>query len=277
MKKFIETAETSRPADARLFVMSVAKAFRVLETFAEPNAELSLTEISDRSGIGRSAAQRILYTLTSIGYLVQDQQHRQYRLSPKLFALTRSYAKTDLLRAEASDILKDANRRCEETINLTILDGTEVVYVLRFPSKHVVSVNLTVGTRLPAFCTAPGRALLAHVSEEKADAILSSSDLEKRTEMTEIRIERLRRILRQVRRDGYAISNQEAFVGDISVAAPVFDESGDAVAAVNIAVPYPRWAVEQAKAKLKPLVVETAAQVTQALGGRSGQTRGGRQ
>lgn len=265
MSRVGEPAESSKITTAGLFVASVAKAFRVLETFAEPKSKLSLTEVAERSGIGRSAAQRILYTLSSIGYLVQDSQDRNYRLSPKLLALTRSYAMTDLLQAKARDVLESANRQCEETINLTVLDDTEVVYVLRFPSKHVVSVNLTVGTRLPAFCTAPGRVLLANISETKAETILSRSDLTKRTETTEVRLDRLRRILREVRRNGYAISNQEAFVGDISVAAPVFDNSGAVVAAVNIAVAYPRWSVDEAKSQLTPLVVETAAQVTQAL------------
>lgn len=254
-----------RGPSAGLFIASVAKAFQVLEAFAEPKLELSLTDIAERTDIGRSAAQRILYTLSSIGYLVQDQRNRRYRLAPKLLELTRFYATTDRLREKAQAILERANQECEETINLTILEGTDVVYISRFPSKHIVSVNLTVGVRLPAFCTAPGRAILANLGDASADEILARSHLEKMTEMTETRPDKLRRILRDVRRSGYALSNQEGFVGDISVAAPVFDENGTVVAAVNIAVAYPRWTVSQVKTQLAPLVIQTAAEVTNAL------------
>jgi IclR family transcriptional regulator, pca regulon regulatory protein len=252
---------------AGLFVASVGKAFRVLETFTAAKSELSLTQVAERSGIGRSAAQRFLYTLTSLGYLNQDAHSRQYRLSSKLLVLTQAYASTDLLRQKASAILEEANRQCEETINLTVLDGTEVVYILRFPSKHAVSVNLTVGTRLPAFCTAPGRAILAHLDKDDAEAVLAASRLSKLTDATEVRRDRLRRILLGVRLRGYALSNQEAFVGDISVAAPVFDERRRAIAAVNIAVPFPRWSVGQVQRKLTPFVKDVAERVTGVLSG----------
>ena len=96
-----------------------------------------------------------------------------------------SFVRADVLKEKAHAILEEANRRCEETINLTVLDGADVAYILRFPSKHVVSVNLTVGTRLPAFCTAPGRVLLAHMDRSEVDLVLAKSDLAKRTELTE--------------------------------------------------------------------------------------------
>lgn len=269
MREMMETTEheQGKLASAGLFIASVGKAFQVLETFAEPESELSLTEVSDRCNVGRSAVQRILFTLTSIGYLIQDQQSRRYRLSPKILALTRSYATADRLRAKAQDVLERVNRECEETVNLTILDDTEVVYVSRLPSKHIVSVNLSVGVRLPAFATAPGRAILANLSEKRVDEILAKSNLVKMTEATETRIDKLKRILRDVKRNGYALSNQEGFVGDISVAAPVFDESGTIVAAINIAVASPRWKLKEVRAKLVPLVMDAAAQVTTALAG----------
>ncbi|MDP4026586.1 IclR family transcriptional regulator C-terminal domain-containing protein [Methylobacterium sp. NEAU 140] len=250
-------------ASTGLFVASVAKAFRVLETFSTARSELSLTEVAQRTGIGRSATQRSLHTLAALGYLTQELQGRQYRLSSKLLKLAQSYSSIDALREQASPVLEAANATCEETINLTVLEGAEVVYVLRFPSKHVVSVNLTVGTRLPAFCTAPGRAILAFMQVGEADAILASSRLVKITETTEIRIDRLRKLLKDVRSSGFALSNQEAFVGDISLAAPVLDRDGRPMAAVNIAVPFPRWSVADAKTQLTPLVMATAAKISE--------------
>jgi IclR family pca regulon transcriptional regulator len=249
-----------------LFVASVQKAFRVLEALSEATTELGLSEVAARTGIGRSAAQRFLYTLQTLGYLTQDPVSKGYRLSSKLLALSGSYVRTDILRVKAHPILEEANRRCEETINLTVLDGTDVVYILRFPSKHVVSVNLTVGTRLPAFCTAPGRVLLAQMERAKVDHVLARSQLIKRTETTETDPRRLHEILAQVRRQGYALSNQEAFVGDISIAAPIFDEQGQVAAAVNVAVPFPRWSIAKAKRQLIPVVKEVGKSVSAALG-----------
>ena len=252
--------------DSGLFVASVEKAFRVLDAISDSNTELGLSEVAARTGIGKSAAQRFLHTLHALGYLSQDAVSKGYRLSSKVLSLSGSYVRADVLKDKAHSILEDANRRCEETINLTILDGTEVTYILRFPSKHVVSVNLTVGTRLPAFCTAPGRVLLAHTDPGEVDRILAKSALTKRTELTETDPRRLREILSLVRRQGYALSNQEAFVGDISMAAAVFDDEGQVAAAVNIAVPFPRWSVAKARRQLVPVVKEVAKAVSTALG-----------
>ncbi|WJR80316.1 IclR family transcriptional regulator C-terminal domain-containing protein [Bradyrhizobium sp. NP1] len=248
-----------------MFVASVEKAFRVLDVFKATKSELGLSEVAAKSGIGKSAAQRFLYTLQTLGYLTQNPASKTFRLSSKLFELSASYVPENLLREKAEPVLEEANRRCEETLNLTILDGTDVTYILRFPSKHVVSVNLTVGTRLPAFCTAPGRILLAHAEAGTVEAALDKSQLVRRTEHTEIDPAKLREILKQVRRQGYSFCNQEAFLGDISIAAPVVNSSGDVVAAVNVAVPYPRWSIAKAQRQLVPVIKDVAEGVSAAL------------
>ena len=165
-----------------LFVASVEKAFRVLDAISDAKSELGLSEVAARTGIGKSAAQRFLYTLQALGYLNQDAVSKGIACHPSCWLCRVRTSRADALKEKAHAILEEANRRCEETINLTVLDGTEVTYILRFPSKHVVSVNLTVGTRLPAFCTAPGRVLLAHMERSNVDLVFARSDLTKRTE-----------------------------------------------------------------------------------------------
>lgn len=251
--------------DSGLFVASVEKAFRVLDLFKASRAELGLSEVAAMSGIGKSAAQRFLHTLQMLGYLNQNPTTKTFRLSSKLFELSASYVPENLLREKAEVVLEIANRKCEETLNLTILDGTEVTYIVRFPSKHVVSVNLAVGTKLPAFCTAPGRALLAYAEPSLVDAALAKPLLVRRTELTETEPAKLREILKQVKRQGYALCNQEAFVGDISVAAPVMKGEGQVVAAVNVAVPFPRWSVAKAQRQLVPLIRDVAKDLSAAL------------
>ncbi|MBR8167921.1 helix-turn-helix domain-containing protein [Burkholderia cenocepacia] len=264
--------EDSPGRDNGLYVASVEKAFKVLTVFSDSSAELGLTDVAARCGLGKSATQRFLHTLHVLGYLNQNPANKMFSLSAKLLALSRAYLASDVLRQRAEGILAQANDLCEETINLTILDDVSVVYILRFPSKHIVSVNLSVGTRLPAFCTAPGRVLLAAKAPDERDEALRRSDLKSYTDKTEVSPMRLRNLLATVREQGFALSDQETFLGDISVAAPVFDESGNVLAAINIAVPSPRWNVERVQEELAPFVVETAHKVSVAMGWRGGQT-----
>ncbi|MBN9043399.1 MAG: hypothetical protein BGP05_10805 [Rhizobiales bacterium 62-47] len=252
-------------SESGLFVASVEKAFRVLDLFKASRAELGLSEVAAKSGIGKSAAQRFLYTLQMLGYLTQNPTTKTFRLSSKLFELSASYIPEQLLREKAELVLAKANRECEETINLTILDGTDVTYIVRFLSKHVVSVNFAVGTKLPAFCTAPGRAILAYAESRIVDAALARPLLVRRTEFTETDPGKLHQILKQVKRQGYALADQEAFIGDISVAAPVMNGAGQVVGAINIAVPFPRWSVTRAQRLLVPVVKNVAKEVSEAL------------
>lgn len=257
-------------ADDALFIGSVSKAFSVLEVLTKARRPLRLGEIAEGTGIGRSAAQRFTFTLRSLGYLTQDPETKAYSLTARALELSVAYLDSKPVRRLAAPLLAAANNECRETINLTELEGNEVVYVVRYASHHAVSVDLAVGARLPAFCTAPGRAILAFRDRGLLDRILKESELKKLTPKTEINPGRIRRIVETAREQGFSISDQETFVGDISTAAPVLDSQGEAVAAVNIAVPYPRWSLKEVRDTLTPIVVKTAEAVTAALHGASG-------
>lgn len=259
-----DTLETSG-GKSDLFVSSVEKAFKVLELYAETQTEMGLSDVTQHTGMGKSAAQRSLYTLCALGYLTQDLQTKAFRLSEKVLRLVGTPPDIENLKAKAKPILEQANVHYEETINLTLLEGTDVVYVLRFPSKHVLSVDISLGSKLPAFCTAPGRVLLAGMAEDEWKNILDHSDLMKHTVHTVTNRMKLETIIRKARKDGFAISDQESFVGDISIAAPVYDANRRVVAAVNMAVPYPRWEVSDVLMRLKPAVVECAERISLVL------------
>ncbi|HLI10315.1 MAG TPA: IclR family transcriptional regulator C-terminal domain-containing protein [Alphaproteobacteria bacterium] len=252
--------------DNNLYVASVEKAFRVLDVLNEVGKPLGLSEIVPLTGLGKSATQRFVFTLRTLGYVNQDPLSKAYSLSTKMLEFGRAYLSADAIREKVAPLLAAANRQSEETVNLSVLDRDEVVYVLRYPSRHAVSVDLSVGSRLPAFCTAPGRAILAHLEPSEADRILEGSRREKRTEFTVTGKHALKTILAEVRSRGFCINNQEAFIGDISIASPVFNHMGKVVAAVNIAVPWPRWSVERVEQRLVPVVVETARRASHTLG-----------
>lgn len=252
--------------DRRLFVGGVDKGLQVLRAFYDRPMPLSLTDIAAVTGMGRSAAQRFLYTLKALGYLRQNPSTKRYTLSAKVLDFGFAYLRNDSLVEKAFTYLLDASKRTDETVNLTELDGTEVIYVSRFPSRKVISVDIILGARLPVYCTAPGRAMLSQMAPPEAEAIIARSDLVARTAFTEVAPARIMKRVEEARRLGYALSNQESYVGDISVASPVRDHAGRVLAAVNIAVPHPRWSLTAVERELAPVVIETARAISKALG-----------
>lgn len=266
MSKSTPSPDEKGEAENDLYVASVEKAFRVLDVLNKSGHPISQSEMVPLTGLGKSGTQRFLFTLRALGYINQNPETKAYSLSSKMLEFGRGYLGADAIREKAASFLEAANRESGETCNLTILDRNEVVYILRFPSRHVVSVDLSVGSRLPAYCTAPGRAILAYLPKHESDRILDNSNLEKRTEFTTTAKTSLRTILERVRDQGFCLSNQEAFIGDISVAAPIFEHTGKVVAAVNIAVPWPRWTVENVEQEIVPIVKDAARRTTEALG-----------
>ena len=145
----------------RFFVQSVEKAAGVLSVFTGEQPTLSLSEIARKSGLDMSAAQRFVYTLRVIGLISRDESTRRYRLTPKLLHFGYSYLRSSDLVNRCSPHVLELNNRSSETTNLTVLDGAEIVFVMRLLSRHVANFDTIVGSRLPAYCTAPGLAMLA--------------------------------------------------------------------------------------------------------------------
>ncbi len=242
----------------RLFIASIGKCFGVLEALNHAGRPLTLTELSLESGLDRSAVQRITHTLRRLGYLRQTPDTRQWSLGTRLLEFGHTVLVADRLRECAWPYIETLNQQCGETVNLMELEGTEIVYVARLPSRHAVSVDLHVGSRLPAFCTAAGRAILSRLRESEALAIIDSAPRKAMTSRTVTEPDGLLRLLARARRDGYAVNDQEAFLGDLSVSAAILDRAGRPVGAINIAVPTPRWSRASLERELAPRVVETA-------------------
>ena len=253
--------------ESALFVGSIARCFHVLEALNAAARAVSLTELAALAGVPRGAVQRITHTLKTLGYLRQHPRTRAYTLSGRMLEFGHTVLATDRLRERAYPVLEALNRSTGETVNLMEMEGDEIVYVARFPSVHAVSVDLHVGSRLPAFCTAAGRAMLARLDPAVATARLARMRRKPMTPRTVTDVAELKRRLADARRLGYALNDQEAFVGDISVAAPLVDADGETVGAINIAVPSPRWRVEDVRRKLAPQVVAKARDISAELGG----------
>jgi DNA-binding IclR family transcriptional regulator len=248
-------------ADSPLYMSSLAKCFQVLEALNTAGRAVGLTELAQLAGLDRSGVQRITHTLRVLGYLRQDPASKAFRLSGRMLEFGHTVLATNVVRGRAQPHLEALNKRTGETVNLMELEGDEIVYVSRFPSLHAVSVDLHVGSRLPAFCTAAGRAILSHMDPAEAIARLKGARRVAMTKLTITDLQGLRKALQVARELGYALNDQEAFVGDISVAAPLLDPSDRPLAAVNIAVPSPRWQLEEVLARLVPALLKTTAAI----------------
>jgi DNA-binding IclR family transcriptional regulator len=261
-----ETRRQYQPS--ALFVGSVEKGLRVLTAFDVARRPMRLGEIAGATRLDMSAAQRFTATLESLGFLRKDE-FKRYHVTFKVFQLGFAYLQSETSIDTAMPFLEEAHRACEESVNFTQIDGTDVVWVVRLPSLHAVSADMSVGTRLPAYCTAPGRAILAHLPPVQALDILQRSNRARLTPHTKTDLGKILEAIETARRDGVAIASEECFIGDLSTAAPVFDGAGQVLGAVNIAVPASRWTLEQVRARLSPLIARTAAKISDAQRARA--------
>ncbi|MGI4858239.1 MAG: IclR family transcriptional regulator [Janthinobacterium lividum] len=254
--------DAERPARSSLFVASTEKAFQVMHAFDGPNRHMTLGDIARASGLDRSATQRVVYTLETLGYLRRIPESRLYGLTPKVLQFSYNYVRANELIDKASPYLLDISRRLGETTNLHELDGHQVVFVARFPGQHLVNIDIVVGSRLPAMFTASGIAIMSRLSEGRCREILARTPLDRITPYTETDPEKLLERVRKVARRGYAVIENETVLGDISVAAPVTDHGGIGVAAINISVPTSRWSLERVEADLAKHVQVAATSIS---------------
>jgi IclR family pca regulon transcriptional regulator len=262
---WMSTEKQKNAEESRLFVGSIAKCFQVLETLNKAGQPVGLLELAELSKLDRSSVQRITHTLRTLGYLKQDPANRAFGLSGRLLEFSHTILAYNRVREAANPHMERLSRRTGETVNLIELVGEDIVYVARFPSQHAVSVDIHIGSRLPAFCTAAGRAVLSRYSEDEIRVRIGVKQRKAWTEHTVTDTPSLLALISKARFDGYAVNDQETFIGDISIAAPLTDASGRPVAAVNIAAPVPRWTVEQAEKELAPHLLSTVAKINREL------------
>jgi IclR family pca regulon transcriptional regulator len=243
-----EEPNKTRATRSSLFVGSTEKAFQVLHAFDGPSRHMTLVDIARVSGLDRSAAQRLVHTLEALGYLYRVPETRNYGLTTKVLQFSYNYVRANELIDKASPYLLDISRRLGETTNLLELDGHEIVFV----------------ARLPAMFTAAGIAILSRLSDERVREILAQTPLDPLTHYTETHPDKLLERVRKVARRGYAVIENETVLGDISVAAPVTDHGGMAVAAINISVPTSRWSIERVEAELAQHVQVAATSISKA-------------
>jgi len=256
------SAQAADPSASSLYVQSVEKAMKVLTAFDGSKRQLSLSEISSFTALDMSATQRFTYTLAALGYLFKDPDSRKYELSPRLLDFTYHYLTSNDLVSRATPYLQQLGSETEEATNLTVLDDTDIVFVLRIVSRNVFNAHVITGSRLPAYCTAPGLAILATLPDGEIDDILSRTNLVPYTASTVYQPRKIKERLVQIRKQGYAHAEDEYFVSDISTAAAITNAHGRGIGAVNIAVARSRWRADRDEKRFAYLVISTASAIS---------------
>ncbi|MDQ0906275.1 IclR family pca regulon transcriptional regulator [Streptomyces canus] len=250
------------------FVRSLERGLAVIRAFDADHPELTLSEVARACGLTRAAARRFLLTLADLGYVRADG--RAYRLTPRVLELGYSYLSSFSLAQIAVPHLEQLVEDTRESSSLCVLDGDDTVYVARVPARRIMTAAITVGTRFPAHVTSVGRVILAHLPQEEIEARLAHVELTPLTARTLVSADLLRAELDRVRRQGYAVVDQELEEGLRSIAAPVRDRGGEVVAAVNIPVQAGRTTLAALRRDLLPPLLETVAGIEADLGMATG-------
>ena len=244
------------------FMTSLARGLMVVRAFTHKEPNLSIADVARITGLPRAVARRCLYTLMQLGYVGSDG--RAYFLRPKILALGYAYLSSTSLGSALQPYLEKVSETTHESCSVGVLEEDEVVYVARTATKRIMSVDLNVGSRLPAYCSAIGRALLAHLPEAELAGYLERVELSALTEHTVTGPDALRRSLELVRQKGFAFVDQELEIGLRSIAVPVRNVSGRVVAAMNVSAQAGRVGRKEMEERYLP-ILQSAAQEVSAL------------
>jgi IclR family transcriptional regulator, pca regulon regulatory protein len=233
------------------FMTSLARGLAVIQAFSQRRHHLTISQVSTTTGLSRAAVRRCLYTLAKLGFAGSDD-NRHFFLRPRILALGHSYISSMPLATAAQPVLEHISHLLHESCSIATLDGVEIVYIARANVTRIMSIDLGVGSRLPAFCTSMGRAILANLPPEELDSVLARVEFKRYTERTITNPAKLTQALRQIRRDGYSIIDQELEHGLRSMAVPIQNPSGKVVAALNIGAHAQRVSIQEMQTKFLP-------------------------
>lgn len=245
------------------FMTSLARGLIVVQAFTLQHPQMTISQLSQRTGLSRAAVRRCLYTLTKLGFAGSDDGSR-YSLRPRMLTLSHTFTASNNLATAAQPVLERMSAIYRESFSVATLDGQDIVYIARAngsDASRIMSVDLHIGSRLPAYCTSMGRILLAWLPPEQLETYLNQVVLTPHTTRTITSVERLRGLLRSTRRNGYALCDQEYEVGLRSVAVPVFAPTGRVVATLNLSGNAPRLSILEMQSRFLPPLRAAAAEL----------------
>jgi IclR family pca regulon transcriptional regulator len=247
------------------FMLSLARGLSAIRAFGEGKSELTVAEVAKLTGLPRASARRCLHTLTVLGYATTNADGR-YELTPAILTLGQAYSSSTNIARLAQPILERVSDTLNESSSVAVLDAEEIVYIARAATRRILSVNLSVGSRLPAACTSMGRVLVAGLGADARATFLDRATLRRYTEHTITDRQALAAELDTVARQGFAIVDQELEVGLRSCAVPIVRPDGVVVAAMNVGVHASRADAASLARDVLPMLRRAAGDISAALG-----------
>lgn len=256
-----ESATTLKPGDS--YVQSFARGLSVIRAFGADAPRQTLTEVARRCGLTRAGARRILLTLQTLGYV--RAEGRLFELTPKILDLGFAYISSQPLWQFAEPLVLQLSNDLKESSSISVMDGGDIVFVVRVPVRKVMNATLGIGSRLPAWSTAMGRVLLASMPIEERDKLIEQAELIPYTHRTVRSRDDLRAQVEQARRQHWALVDQELEDGVVSVAAPITGRDGKVVAAINLSTHANRTSPQLLVEQGLPRLQETAQSLSRLL------------
>ena len=243
------------------FMASLARGLEVIQAFTPQRRLLSISQISQKTGIPRAAVRRCLYTLGKLGF-VYAEDGKNFQLRPRILSLGHAWLASTPLARSAQPVLKHLSDMLNESCSIATLDGDDILYIARASSSRIMTIDLDIGSRLPAWSTSMGRVLLSYQPEEKLNDMLTRITMIRYTPQTISSVSKLRSELKAVRQQGYALNDQELEMGLRSLAVPLFNSQGQVEAALNVGVHAGQVSAAELLDRVLPELQKAASELT---------------
>lgn len=244
-------------------VRSLSNGLKVLESFADAEAAVTLSEVAKRTTLSRATARRMLHTLVHLGYAITDG--RYFTLTPKVLSLGLGFRPNNNLKDFIQPALQTLSAQLNESCSASILVNDEIIYIARVHTRRIMRMDLDVGTRLPAFATSMGRVLLSDLEDQELRRTLEDFERPQLTQATITEVDKLTAIIQKAHTDGYAIVDQELEAGLRSVSAPIRHPERGIIAALNVSVSAGLEPAEKSLHRVLPHLRKTATTVSEAV------------
>ncbi len=245
------------------FVQSLERGLAVIQAFGPDTPEMTISEVAEATGTTRATARRFLLTLEQLGHI--SSNGKKFSLTPHVLGLGYAYISSLEWWQSAQSPMEDVVHELQESCSAAVLDDRDIIYVARVSATRIMSINLGIGTRLPAHVTSLGRVLLSHQPPEVLDAYLANFVSQTYTERTKTRPADLREAIETVRLKGYALVDQELEIGLRSLAVPIYDRNGRILAALNVGTHAARTRLDEMTNRFLPVLHDASRKITAQL------------
>lgn len=253
-------------ADKRNLVQSVDRVLDILEALSTVPQGMNLSDLADVTQLHVSTAHRLVNSLTDRGYAHKDQSTGKYRLTLRLFEISRRVSSLLDLLSASEHRLEELACFAREAVHLVERDGSQIVYLYKFePFQHLVNMNTYVGCRNPMYCTGVGKSILAMLPPKEVKAIWEDTTIQAFTPQTITSLAEMQQELALIRRQGYAFDNEEHEIGVRCVAAPICDWKGDPIGAISVSAPVSRLTDDKA-ARILPHILQAVDEISALMG-----------